>query len=335
MLRKLGIGFIALATMAPGLAAALGVGEYELNSYLNEPLDMTVELHDLGGLSEDEILANLATQEAFDAAGVDRGYFLNDLKFEVDVSGNTGVLHIRSRQPVREPYLNFLVEFLWPTGRLMREYTVLLDPPSYADDGDSLRPAVSESSPRPATRPEPASEPARQRPAEPATRPQTRPAPSEEAPSDSGSDVADRDSGDETRGATTYRVGASDTMWRIARQQRPSPDVSVQQMMLAIQERNPDAFINDNVNLVREGAVLRIPSEQQVRRVSSREALSRVATQNREWQGMRPEPAAGQPQRAPIDATGRDRSDHVAGGDDGQGQVTLVSPDSEGGARDG
>ena len=66
MLRKLGIGFIALATMAPGLAAALGVGEYELNSYLNEPLDMTVELHDLGGLSEDEILANLATQEAFD-----------------------------------------------------------------------------------------------------------------------------------------------------------------------------------------------------------------------------------------------------------------------------
>jgi len=335
MLRKLGIGFIALATMAPGLAAALGVGEYELNSYLNEPLDMTVELHDLGGLSEDEILANLATQEAFDAAGVDRGYFLNDLKFEVDVSGNTGVLHIRSRQPVREPYLNFLVEFLWPTGRLMREYTVLLDPPSYADDGDSLRPAVSESSPRPATRPEPASEPARQRPAEPATRPQTRPAPSEEAPSDSGSDVADRDSGDETRGATTYRVGASDTMWRIARQQRPSPDVSVQQMMLAIQERNPDAFINDNVNLVREGAVLRIPSEQQVRRVSSREALSRVATQNREWQGMRPEPAAGQPQRAPIDATGRDRSDQVAGGDDGQGQVTLVSPDSEGGARDG
>ncbi|MEC8879742.1 MAG: FimV/HubP family polar landmark protein [Pseudomonadota bacterium] len=327
MLRKLGIGFIALATMAPGLAAALGVGEYELNSYLNEPLDMTVELHDLGGLSEDEILANLATQEAFDAAGVDRGYFLNDLKFEVDVSGDSGVLHIRSRQPVREPYLNFLVEFLWPTGRLMREYTVLLDPPSYADDGDSLQPAVSEPSPRPATRPEPASEPARQRPAEPATRPQSRPAPSE-ASGDGAGEVAERDT-------TTYRVGASDTMWRIARQQRPSPDVSVQQMMLAIQERNPDAFINDNVNLVREGAVLRIPSEQQVRRVSSREALSRVATQNREWRGMRPEPAAGQPQRAPIDATGRDRSDQVAGGDDGQGQVTLVSPDSEGGVRDG
>lgn len=330
MLRKLGIGFIALATMAPGLAAALGVGEYELNSYLNEPLDMTVQLQDLGGLSEDEILANLATQEAFDAAGVDRGYFLNDLKFEVDVSGNTGVLHIRSRQPVREPYLNFLVEFLWPTGRLMREYTVLLDPPSYADDGGSLQPAVSQPSPRPATRPEPASEPARPRPAEPATRPA--PAPT---PAASRADAADSDSGDDTQSAGTYRVGPSDTMWRIARQQRPSPDVSVQQMMLAIQDRNPDAFINDNVNLVREGAVLRIPSEQQVRRLSSREALSRVATQNREWQSMRREPAAGQPQRTPIDATGRDRDDQVAGGDDGQGQVTLVSPDSKGGVRDG
>ncbi|MTI52672.1 MAG: peptigoglycan-binding protein LysM [Alcanivorax sp.] len=334
MLRKLGIGFIALATMAPGLAAALGVGEYELNSYLNEPLDMTVELHDLGGLSEDEILANLATQEAFDAAGVDRGYFLNDLKFEVDVSGNTGVLHIRSRQPVREPYLNFLVEFLWPTGRLMREYTVLLDPPSYADDGGGLSPAVSEPSPRPATRPEPAAEPARRQPAEPAARPQSRPAPAQAASGD-GPDGAGRDRAEQPRDAATYRVGPSDTMWRIARQQRPSADVSVQQMMLAIQERNPDAFINDNVNLVREGAVLRIPSEQQVRRVSSREALSRVATQNREWRGMRPEPAGGQPRRAPIDATGRDRSDQVAGGDDGQGQVTLVSPDSEGGVRDG
>jgi pilus assembly protein FimV len=332
MLRKLGIGFIALATMAPGLAAALGVGEYELNSYLNEPLDMTVELHDLGGLSEDEILANLATQEAFDAAGVDRGYFLNDLKFEVDVSGNTGVLRIRSRQPVREPYLNFLVEFLWPTGRLMREYTILLDPPSYADGGDSLQPAVSEPSPRPATRPQPASEPARTRSAEPDARP-ARSAPSQ-TPADSRADVAP-DNADGTQSGGSYRVGPSDTMWRIARQQRPSADVSVQQMMLAIQERNPDAFINDNVNLVREGAVLRIPSEQQVRRLSSREALSQVATQNREWRGMRPEPAAGQPQRAPIDATGRDRSDQVAGGDDGQGQVTLVSPDSEGGVRDG
>ncbi|HEX5676920.1 MAG TPA: FimV/HubP family polar landmark protein [Alcanivorax sp.] len=330
MLRKLGIGFIALATMAPGLAAALGVGEYELNSYLNEPLDMTVKLHNLGGLSEDEILANLATQEAFDAAGVDRGYFLNDLKFEVDVTGNTGVLHIRSRQPVREPYLNFLVEFLWPTGRLMREYTVLLDPPSYDDGGGSLQPAVSEPSPRPAIRPETRSEPTPRRSAEPATRPQSRPAP--EAPADSG-DVAARDG--DTPSEATYRVRPSDTMWRIAQQQRPATDVSVQQMMLAIQDSNPDAFINDNVNLVREGAVLRIPSEQQVRRLSSREALSQVASQNREWRDMRSEPAAGQPQRAPIDATGRDRGDQVAGGDDGQGQVTLVSPDSEGGVRDG
>lgn len=329
MLRKLGIGFIALATMAPGLAAALGVGEYELNSYLNEPLDMTVQLHDLGGLSEDEILANLATQEAFDAAGVNRGYFLNDLKFEVDVSGDTGVLHIHSRQPVREPYLNFLVEFLWPTGRLMREYTVLLDPPSYAASVDSLRPAVSQPSQRPATRPESDAEPARASAAESATRP---------APARTGSDgdagPSDRDGAGETQTATTYRVRPSDTMWDIARRQRPSAGVSVQQMMLAIQERNPDAFIDNNVNLVREGAVLRIPSERQARRLSSREALSRVASQNREWRSMRREPAVGQPQRAPIDATGRDRSDQVAGGD-GRGTVTLVSPDSKGGVRDG
>jgi len=332
MLRKLGIGFIALATMAPGLAAALGVGEYELNSYLNEPLDMTVELHDLGGLSKDEILANLATQEAFDAAGVDRGYFLSDLKFDVAVNGGNGVLHIRSKQPVREPYLNFLVEFLWPTGRLMREYTILLDPPSYAD-GDSLSPAVSKPSPRPADQPQASADTT---PAQPPARPSTRPAPAD-------SDVADRDTSSagpragaaSSDGDATYRVRASDTMWRIARRQRPSSDVSVQQMMLAIQDNNPDAFIDDNVNLVREGAVLRIPSEDQVRRLSSREALSRVASQNREWRSMRPESVAGQPQRAPLDATGRDGDDQVTGGGDGQGQVTLVTPDSREGVQDG
>ena len=158
MLRRLGIGFIALAAMSPGLAAALGVGEYELNSYLNEPLDMTVELQDLGDLSKDQILVELGSQEQFENAGVERTYFLNSLNFDVtlDASGDTGQLRITSDQAVREPYLDFLVQFLWPTGRLMREYTILLDPPSYADSGSAVTPARSEAAPvPPAARPRP------------------------------------------------------------------------------------------------------------------------------------------------------------------------------------
>lgn len=329
MLRKLGIGFIALAAMSPGLAAALGVGEYELNSYLNEPLDMTVELQDLGDLSKDQILVELGSQEQFDAAGVERAYFLNSLNFEVtlDGSGDTGLLRITSEQPVREPYLDFLVEFLWPTGRLMREYTVLLDPPSYADSERAVTPARSEAPPRPVSRPEP--QPAR--PARPEPAP-SRPAPAtaeQPATEPSAAEPASRDTGTET-----YRVGASDTMWRIAERTRPNAGVSVQQMMLAIQERNRDAFINDNVNLVREGAVLRLPTESQVRDLSSREALSQVAAQNREWQRLRDQRGAA-PTRAPVDATGRQRADRDGAGDDGDGRVTLVTPDSTEGVGDG
>ena len=151
MLRKLGFGLTAVAMMAPGVAAALGVGDYQLHSYLNQPLDMDVSLHEVGDLSAEEILVNLAPQSEFDAAGVDRSYFLNRLEFSVEFQdGDKAQLHISTDQPVREPYLNFLVEFLWPTGRLMREYTVLLDPPSFADSTVTAAPVISRV-PQPAT----------------------------------------------------------------------------------------------------------------------------------------------------------------------------------------
>ncbi|WP_262730593.1 FimV/HubP family polar landmark protein [Alloalcanivorax marinus] len=325
------------------MSAALGVGEYQLNSYLNEPLDMTVQLQDLGDLSREQILVELASQEQFDAAGVERSYFLNDLEFQVTLDGDTGQLRITSEQPVREPYLDFLVEFLWPTGRLMREYTVLLDPPSYADRGTPVTPARSEAPPRAAERPQPApsrarttpppaapqpsrsaqQSPDRERPPQPAA---ARPEPAPVAPTSSSTAAS----------ATpdTYRVRASDTLWRIADRTRPGTDVSVQQMMLAIQESNPDAFIDDNVNLVREGAVLRLPDGDQVRRLSNRDALARVATQNQEWQRLRQQ-RADTPEPAPVDATGRDTASAPRDGAGGDGRVTLVTPDSTDGVQDG
>src|SRR5690606_2313940 len=128
----------------PGLASALGVGDYQLKSYLNQPFEMEVELIDARDLAPEEVLVALASQQEFDAVGIERSYFLTDLEFEVTLDGQGGgTLRVYSTQPVREPCLSFLVEFLWPTGRLMREYTVLLDPPSYAE---SLRGDTAETS---------------------------------------------------------------------------------------------------------------------------------------------------------------------------------------------
>ncbi|MEE2871029.1 MAG: FimV/HubP family polar landmark protein [Pseudomonadota bacterium] len=323
MLRKLGLGFTALAIMTPGIAAALGVGEYELNSYLNQPLDMEVSLHEVGDLTAEEILVNLAPQTEFDAAGVDRTYFLNRLEFAVEVtSKDKAVLHITTDQPVREPYLNFLVEFLWPTGRLMREYTVLLDPPSFAETATTTAPVITRA-PEPVTRtqaPSPTPAPASRAPA-PASAPVATSSPSQ--PAASGP-------------RKTYTVKSSDTMWQIALNNRPANSVSVQQMLVAIQEMNPDAFINNNVNLVREGTVLRIPSEQEVRNISTRSALAEVADQNRKWRDMLEERGVQMPQqRAQLDGSRQTAdSDDTAAGPE-KGQVKLVAPESTAGVGDG
>ena len=322
MLRKLGFGLTALVIMSPGVAAALGVGEYELNSYLNQPLDMEISLHEVGDLTAEEILVNLASQAEFDAAGVDRAYFLNRMDFAVELqAGDKARLHVTTDQPVREPYLNFLVEFLWPTGRLMREYTVLLDPPSYADSASTAAPTISRA-PQPVTRTEAEPEP-QAAPSRPVA---------QSSPSESASPAPVADSGQRN----TYTVKASDTMWRIALDNRPAESVSVQQMLVAIQTMNSDAFINNNVNLVREGTVLRIPNEQEVRNISTRNAIVEVADQNRKWREMLEARGIEAPQqRAQLDG-----SRQVAGSDDDEqgpttGQVKLVSPESTAGVDDG
>jgi len=328
MLRKLGFGLTAVAMMAPGVAAALGVGEYQLNSYLNQPLDMDVSLHEVGDLSAEEILVNLAPQSEFDAAGVDRGYFLNRLEFSVELQdGDKAQLHISTDQPVREPYLNFLVEFLWPTGRLMREYTVLLDPPSFADSAVTAAPTISRV-PQPVTRsePTPAQAPATQSQPEESAEPTiaSQPSRGESAPT-----VADNGP------RNSYTVRSSDTMWQIALNNRPSSSVSVQQMLVAIQQSNPDAFINNNVNLVREGAVLRIPNEQEVRNIPTRSAIVEVADQNRQWRDMLEQRGIEPPQRAQIDGS-RQVTDTEGDADaPTRGELKLVAPESTAGVSDG
>jgi pilus assembly protein FimV len=320
MFRKTGIGLAALAMLAPGLASALGVGDYTLNSYLNQPLDMEVQLFDAGDLTPEEVLANLGSERDFQGAGVERVFFLNELSFEVVLrpDGN-GTLRIRSEQPVREPFLNFIVELMWPTGRLLREYTVLLDPPTMAEsvERQTVAPVASQQAPAPVAAPVEA--PVEQI-AAPAAASQPRV-------------VAQSQSYDSSR-RPDYVVQPADTMWRIALNNRPVNSISVQQMLMAIQQLNPGAFIDGNVNLVREGTVLRMPSEQEIRQVSTRDALVQVAEQNREWRAKLEARGIAVPSRTQLDgtATGRRRADSARAS---EGQVTLVSPDAVSGTGTG
>jgi len=122
---------------------ALGLGELKLQSYLNEPLKASVDLLNTDGLHGDEIRIRLATREDFKKLGLDRSYFLTSINFEVEVEGGVARIVMTSDEPVLEPYLDFIVEARWPSGRLLREYTILIDPPVFAD-GDAT-PVVSAS----------------------------------------------------------------------------------------------------------------------------------------------------------------------------------------------
>ncbi|HKK05609.1 MAG TPA: FimV/HubP family polar landmark protein [Gammaproteobacteria bacterium] len=131
MVRKLLIVLVSLMAISPIAAYALGFGNIKLNSALNEPLNADISLlsatpQDVSGLT-----VKLAGHDAFANAGIDRTAVLNELKFTVKSRANGSYyIHVTSRQPIREPYLDFLLELNWSHGRMLREYTVLLDPPN-------------------------------------------------------------------------------------------------------------------------------------------------------------------------------------------------------------
>jgi pilus assembly protein FimV len=271
-LRKQTIFLSLISTLASPWAAALGLGEIKLKSTLNQPLNAEIQLTQTKDLTDREILVGLASQADFDRVGVDKPFFLGDLKFQVVMDPGQGPLvRITSSKPVVEPYLNFIIQAQWPSGKLLREYTVLVDLPVYGgEETQAVAPAVSRpavDTPKVQTQlTSESTRPRASRPVAAAPRPKApRPAPPEEAPIEA-----------KPSGETYGPVVGNDTLWKIARSNRVS-GASIQQTMLAIQKLNPDAFINGNINLLRKGETLRLPAGDAATEVAADEAARQVA----------------------------------------------------------
>ena len=151
--RKLVLAIAAASALSSGMAQALQLGEMTLKSQLNQPLSVEIELLDVGGLTASEITPSLASSQAFVDAGVDRQAFLNDLVFTpvINPSGRS-VVRVTSSKPLPESYVRFLLQVQWPNGRLMRDYSVLLDPAKF-DQPAATAPAprvLAPASPAPA-----------------------------------------------------------------------------------------------------------------------------------------------------------------------------------------
>ena len=268
-LRKLVLacGFASFALS--NIASALGLGEVKLNSTLNEPLNAEVKLVDIRDLSSDQILVALASPADFERNGVDRLYFYTELKFEVVLNNPGGpIVKITTRNPVREPYLNFLIEARWTAGRLLREYTILMDLPTFDEatpqavqaaetskaQVTSTRAAViSQPIQQPQVTEQPAQQPVQQSIVDEATAAYPEAKPTVTAARDQSAKKSEPVAG------TYGPIGKKDTLWEIAKAVRPDSSVSVHQTMLALQRLNPSAFIRGNINLIKKGQVLRVP----------------------------------------------------------------------------
>lgn len=227
--RQLLIGLASSSALYSGLVPALGLGEITLHSALSQPLDAEIELFDVGDLTAEDMRVRLAPAEVFSRSGVDRLYFFNDLRFTPLLRGGKSVIRVVSTQPVREPYLNFIVEVARPSGQLYREYTVLLDPPSSAAYRSLAAPAaapVVASAPRAAAveRARPAVLPAAQQ-------------------------------------GNSYSVVSGDSLWKIANRLivDGGGQSSVAALMDDLYALNPQAFINGDSSRLRAGARLLLP----------------------------------------------------------------------------
>lgn len=243
--------------------SALGLGEVTLKSSLNQPLEAEVKLLDTRDLTAEQILITLASPADFERNGVDRLYFYTEMEFQVVLDSPDGPKVImKSRSPVREPYLNFLVEARWTAGRLLREYTLLMDLPTFEDD---VKPSTV--NPAPA-----AAAPSRNQglPSSAAPRAATARTASA-APSEVPASTKSPLNGDQ------YEVRANDTLWEIALSVRPDSGVSVHQSMMALYRANPEAFINGDINKLRRGQILRVPDSSDMKSINRSEAVSQFA----------------------------------------------------------
>ena len=281
--------FLALVLfVSPSTLFALGLGDIQLHSALNEPLDADIELVSAAPDELSSLRAALANRETFARYGLERPASLQNLEFRVTRSGDgRNVLKVRSREPITEPFVSFLVEVNWSRGRLLREYTLLMDPPIYM-------PGAEQAASAPVSAPQAgASEAERsgqvQRPVEPTPRapePAAVSRPSSPAPA--------------TIDGSSYTVRSNDTLWQIASSLKPGAASGINRMMMALYRANPDAFAG-NINQLRAGAILRLPADTEFDAIDSGEANSEVRRQYAEWRASRGIPAeAGAPTEARL-----------------------------------
>jgi pilus assembly protein FimV len=306
---------LVVAFSLPLLAHAAGLGRLSVQSFLGQPLRAEIEIVSLLPGEESSLEARLASANAFQQAGIEFSPALASVRFEIVKVGGRPTLRVTTRQPVNDPFLDILIELRWATGLLVREYTVLLDPPDYLPQQPAAAAPVARAEPAPAAAPKaaapaaPAPAPAAPAAETPAAPPAAAAAPAPtEAPATPVAEAAKPEPRIEERPISaapapagpapkpapqeaTYEVKKGDTLGRIALQYKPE-GVTFNQMLIALQRANEDAFIRNNVNLVRAGKILNIPDREAIEAVAPADANRLISVQMADFAEYRMQVAA-------------------------------------------
>jgi pilus assembly protein FimV len=246
---------VAGAVLLSAAANAAGLGKLTVLSSLGQPLRAEIELTAVTPEEASGLVAQLASADAFRTANIDFNPALTSLRFEVDQRNGRQLIRVSSTQPVNEPFVDMLLELKWNGGRMVREYTFLLDPPD-------MRSANSPQVAAPVDLGRQANAPAAAAPnapvaSAPAASTGANPAPAATAPARPQP---------ATKSTEQYTVKKGDNLSRIASQVKPG-DISLDMMLVALYRANPEAFSGNNMNRLKSGQILKVPDAGAVRAI--------------------------------------------------------------------
>lgn len=260
-----------IALLMPLTAQAAGLGRLNVISGLGEPLSAEIELLSITPEEMSSLSAAIAPEEAYAAQGIERPSLHNDIKIEptTRVDG-TPILKLTTQQPISDLFLDMLIQVDWPTGRLLREYTALLDPPGYnVSAGSSSPPTVMPSS----SPPEPT---------------MVEPGPQEKKASKKAKSAAVMAPEVVSNDTLTdeHETKRGDTLSAIAKRMQ-TDGISLDQMLVGLYRANKNAFVGENMNRLKVGQIIRAPSTEELGAITRKEASSEVHVQTADWNAYR------------------------------------------------
>lgn len=289
------VGLILAALMSTWSLQAAGLGKLTVKSSLGQPFKAEIDLIALKKADIPSLSARLAPRDAFRKADVDYAPFFSTFAVSVEVrSDGQPYIKIISSQPVIEPFLNMLIELNWSSGRLLREYAVLLDLP----ETDLSQPALATTQFVPPIQVAPTEPPSIESKMDMAERLGP---PTQDSISDKQTPIQKSllrkpaqqklaqqiTTPPDLAGIANYgQVRSGDTLTRIARQVAPD-GVNLNQMLIALHRANRDAFSGNNINRLKIGVILRAPETSEIARISPTEATREVRAQTSDWNAYR------------------------------------------------